>query len=1715
MYYKPDYITNNEKDSVLSKRNSFADIPFLICKIIIILIFVFDKEIESEHWAIIIFLSLLTGFNTYCNLFIKNHSNMIIKRFNNFFSLTLFWSFMTLLILKIFENFKFDGGLYLFSLGIIINILFCFCFNENNTNFLAVNFNNISSSVDSLNYIKQYLKIVEEKDISRNSLLIFNSFIEKAEEKCTNKRCVLKNYLESLSKGIHSKFLLLLYSEKLFKLAISKFPQDIILKINYVIFLYTKINKKKEAKTELIQIKPKFFSFNDNFNLYICQKYIEDYFLLINEKNKEKVETFNMIQALEYKNHFNEFKKCITKSSGLYYDFWSSLYNCHLQGTEDISKLNEIGNKINKLIEKIDKIYLKLNEIKNNDYEVIKLYESFIKNILNNKNKYKKYHNISMNLVNTFTEKTKEIDYTNFDIDILKESDENNYLLISTDEDNKGLIINMSLGACSIFGYHKNELIGKNMNILIPELFQKLHERVYNDITEKIKTEFYDKLVNKIIYKPQFTEIYAHAKNKSRYIIPLLLKVYLVQTEENELVFIVEINRNNSYKGELDDIFIKNNEYENICCILTDDNLKIKTFSSNCVDVLKLNSNIINSNYEITSFIRQLNDDFIANLTLSNKEFTEFEVSDITNDENLTSKINEINNNQKLNVYSTINKSLESTLKNKKKLIKTKFLCPRKITWKIENTDKASVLYSEKYENKTFTLLLNDNNFENENKYEQNFLMTVREAYILNKHVGYYFYFKKLKISYNKNKSLRLSKKLKRKKNSLFKDVNVEEILSYTNKKEDKPTKIKNYRASFSHKNILLFPENNKNNIEQKKNSNELFDLENSNIKSYEYENIIKDNYIPQCNFNFILDLDSFSYKPSNIIQSSLELIENLKNQANSKIKFLEKQTKKKTSSSNFSNSKSSTSKENSSSEDSSSILYSYDMNSSQNDNKKDELQLSRNYLGNKNINKNTNNYFEQYYKVNIKNIKFIIYDFNREKFVENLKEEKKSQIENLLENYKLNKNIHINEDDNYPNYSHLNYSKDKVNNKNIQNDKSIALDNKSQSQNIIKYEKEKDFEKEIIDSLAKKDEQKAIIQFYVAIIICTTLFLIMNVLEILYINTSYRKISENMKLLINSINLKYYNNFDIYFLRELLLSHLIFTNFTNNITYNNYPLKNINKRSDYSKDIYEFSNNSFYQSHSLIELIFSSELTLSKNASYIINEMPYFSETLINSTFIKRMESSLSVAIIYVYSFFCNILTDINDINIKNPESFNFIHNAINNMGKALKLLNELFLSELKKRESYIIKNLIFIICANSIIYIIIYFINNMSYFKVVNKKMSYLTVFYEIKLPSIKSSIKKCETFINKINKEDKKFERIGKIKESSINSYSLSNTDSNSLTLNKEEIKSIIDYKSEEKNNAEKKVGIDKKYNYFQILFIICIIVSFLYLCLVILIYSFLIENFIFIGEYIIHMQNYHNNLIELFNAYREFLYEENTIIFDMPSYEYLIYKEKEIYSSNTGDIKFLNAKNNYFENIIKELNKIKICDLYINDYFINKQQCQNYFGGKEGIINLDFELLINYFVEEIRMKRNKVYKLIKNKLLVGNLTDLNDQQFWNDEYLNLKNKSLIFRLEIFNKEEIHNRLNSMYIHIIYQYINKERNLTINEITNIINNRHINCIILIACHCIIVIIIIMLYWVPKIKVMNIEIYKTKNMLSIIPVQILASLPNIKKLLNISIKK
>ena len=1749
MHFIPDFI--NRGNDLLKKRTSMPEIILLFCKIIIIIIFIFDKESEEEHWGILFILCLITGANAYAVLFLQNYENIIIKRFNNFYSLFLFWGFACLFILKIFKSWEFGGGLYLFILGLILIFLYCIYYIKTYADFLKLNYNEMNNSTFFLNYIRAFLQIARQRKDTRDNSIILTSLIHKIEERCSNNKCILKKYLECLSNGFDSNFLLLLYAQKLFKVAINKFPHDDLLRFNYIVFLSTQINQKKNAMKELVLIKQSFVCLNNNFNLYFCKKYIEEYSSTNSFDQEEEEDNNDIFQALEYKSNIKEFRKLLSKVSSLYYDFWSSLYSSHLQGTEDFKKLNDLGADLNILIEDIEKIFEKLCKIKKNDYTIFKLYESYVKNILNDKEKYEKYYNFSKNLTNDNNISNRDIDYTNYDLKIINKTDEFRYLIISANDNNRGIIMNMSLNICVTFGYYKDEIIGKNMNVLIPEIYHKNHEKVFNDKTENIKTEFFENLSKKINYKPNILEFSGFGKNKSRYLIPLDFKIFFIQTEESDLVYVVDIIHHNISNVDLDDYGkVDNNQ---IYCVLTDNNLIIQAFTPNCVEHLGLSSEVISSNYDITNFIKEFNDELVTIITTSNKELSIFEMSEVKSNDN---SFREANNNSTNN----INDDSFEKLRLKKKLLKSKFLHPRKIIWNNnikEGVDKELYsgigktqlsLFCPNNKRNSLSNSINDFDFNKNSNSKKNFIMSVKKALISGKHIGYYFFFKKLKSQnelennlFEKNKTLNTPQtKVKNLKRPSIKHFKLDEEISVTNINN----KNEHEDNSILHKNSFKL------NDGGKKRHSVNFDLDNmKNLRKHESAKIlieiddmmdINDNYIPKCNLNFALDLESMSYKPSWRIDSLKKLNNELRQKTITKINLYH-QTQKKSKNENSSNDSSeldnssndsNTSDANSSSYTSSSQSSSpknYNI-SSTNDNNNifrrnnkrkasiiennifshinlniNDDDINHNSQNKNNIKKNNSN--DEYYRINISKIKLMIYDFNQEMIIVSDEKDKKSKVERVIEEYKSHQNINISED---INFSFISFQKKELKNKNSKNNKYCKEKKKTEEDDKIKkiFDKEREFEQEIKYALSKQDEQKSIHHFYKMSVIFLIVMLAMSIFEICYINRQYFNLKENMNLIIHATNLKYLTNIGIYFIRENTL-----ININNQITDGLFNIPD--KDNDYYKDlILNLTQNIFTECNSILESITSSNLIFCYDTNNILTGPIFEIEELYNENYIKKYNTTLYVLMIQVYSAFCNLISKSEYITVDDRNLFNFIHNSYNSLGNALNKQLELFLNELGVREKIMLTDILINTFAFLALHIIVYFLISGSYCLIVQRKASYIEVFYGIGISLIKTSIKKCEMFINKIYQNDD-IEKQRDMEEDESSFMTSSNFNNNNIfSDNNFDKKRVVKTNGNSKNTKKRKLGNDKRSIKFRLIFQIAMIISYLYLITVFYFFLSVSRAFIYSGNYIYHMQKYHNDIFELFNGYREFLFDENSIIYGLSSYDYLIQKEKSIYSSNTEDTNYLK----YISRYIKGLNKNffalidkGFCD-YFESFFESKEGCENFIGGKDGIISLDFHLFINSFIEEVRNARDFMKLLLDKQVLVGNLSGLigyneNDSTYGID-----KNRTLIFRMKVFNMEETHYRLNIIFFNILYQYITQIRIITINSIEEHVTNLHMTYILLIVSYIVIFIIMYFFYWIPMIRNMDVEIYKTKNMLSIIPVKILASQPNIKKLLNIS---
>ena len=570
LYYKSTFVKNGS--DVLKKTNCYPDIILLYTKIGIIVLFILDDGVEEEHWAVLFFLILFTGINSFFAFFYQNRVNKNLNFLNKILSLMPFIGFCSLLIGKIFKFLGFNGSIFLFFSWIIFCFIFILLYKRKDIDFALINYNEIENSGDYLNYLNQFFNLIINKNNSRNDSTILKSIISKIEEKCMNSYCPLKKYMENLTND-DNIFPLLQYLENLFEYGISKFPNDIQLKINYSFFLIMEMNRSRKALINLNSINSSIYSFQDNYNIYRCKRLIDLY--LIN-RNK------NIINSFEYKKMIKDFKNLITKVTSLYNEFWSLIIINKINVMNNIEELGRLGSEIPKLNNKIQENFDKLIKIKYSNYELIRLYTNFIKYVLNDNEKYNIWKNKESNLIYNTASDSDEIQFSNFKINELKDKDIFKYLILSANIKDLAKIMDFSTNLCPIFGYNKDELIGKNINFLIPELFHKVHNKILVNFNENAREKFLNELYDKVEYIPEYIEKNVYGISKTKFLLPLKIKVYFVQTEESDIAYIVEVKKIKDFNYDLE-----NNEDNNLkCIVLTDDNFYIHSFTPNCVNCL-------------------------------------------------------------------------------------------------------------------------------------------------------------------------------------------------------------------------------------------------------------------------------------------------------------------------------------------------------------------------------------------------------------------------------------------------------------------------------------------------------------------------------------------------------------------------------------------------------------------------------------------------------------------------------------------------------------------------------------------------------------------------------------------------------------------------------------------------------------------------------------------------------------------------------------------------------------------------------------------------------------------------------------------------------------------------------------------------------------------------------------------------------------------------
>ena len=1273
-----------------------------------------------------------------------------------------------------------------------------------------------------------------------------------------------------------------------------------------------------------------------------------------------------------------------------------------------------------------------------------------------------------------------------------------------------------STNLCNIFGYKKSELIGSHINILIPEVIQKKHNILVSQKTESNKLNFLEGLYKNTLYVPNFIKKEIYCISKTKFLIPLNIKIYLANSEENILIYIAEISDNISINLDL----LKKNINPPKYCILTDKNFLIQSFTPNCANYLKINYEDISCNCNIINYIKQFKDDYLSVLRETNiSRKSQIKSTGII-------QVDKTNiNNEKRRISNFKKQKIKNDIYNKKYFKKCK------INWNASEKNNSNITKEVKeiihnssviFGSNIYNLrnhLLNDNGME--------LYMETRKIIIDNELVGYYFYFSKIynfennncylnyksveKNDSNEDIKLKKSKKYQCSIKSIDNEKSISKAISKLkerSKRNSLEKMIKRVRFKEEDKNSLIYE------AEEIKRKHSKYSSTPEIQEVKDEEIIIDEDFIPNCPINFSFNIKDNSYNISTNINNNEILNESLKKESNAIIKaYNEKQRiKKQNLSSNFDSSnemESYNESEEFSSSDYSKSIYDSKINESKEninikDNKNSRINDNSSIKNDKRINKNNNlnnnndiqiknnktsginNLLNNYHKADLSNIHLMIYNFNTDSIIEEKNTNNISEIENIYIQFKNGNIINIGKDENYPFISLKNNKNQSKNNMNkVNEDEGNKIYNIIQKENINKEEKL--HEEKIKDIINSDKDENSIKYLKIISLISFIIMIICGFINTYCSLTFYSIIKELFNLIHISANIRYCEGISIYYVRELSLLSLNKEKIEKG--YTKYPANNKN---NYISILKTKLNELFIESQSSMKKIFASSINLSKNS------LKFYSDGMKNYSFNNdEISDELFTLLVQYNSDFYSFSSNNDDqFDYDNPGLFNYINNNFNKYRIGLDLLIDTFGNEFNINKRSVIIYFIIINIIFFCIFIIIYIYISKYFFLANQKRIKYIGILYGINSETLKISIKKSLNLINNLknSKENSNIQNEDCNSNNQNNLSLLDDEEKNKNINNFGKKKRVLDFNNQEKNNNSK----NKSNFIFIIIFGIFLLI----------LYSYFIYNFIHlfnlfkksddIYEFATCFQEYQNQIIDMFNIFREYLYDNETKILNYTTLEYLRKLEEEIYDfASEKKLKtdlYINNLIDSNEELIPKL-IVNFCSLNITDYFNSTDECKNKFRV---FVNHEFFYFSNYFLEEIKISKNYVKYILENEVNLNN---------FKEGKLNIE-----FKLSLFNHEKNHSYLNLIFINSLLPYLQYIRKIIFEY--NSIDGEDSFGIKLSIIYIILLTIIFLIWFFLIIKFLNIQINEEKNILSIIPISTLTSQNNNKYFLDLFVE-
>ena len=458
--------------------NSHNDINILIIKLIFLLqnIFITNQYLSL---GILLIFSILMFFNCFNEPTYNNKKLEVAVTIRNFY---IVWTFFILFIAKLIPN---KGYMFILIFGYIIIIYLSYIVIKEKE-FRGINFNNKKKSLkDCLRKIKLIIRLInsfiEAKNLKnindpeeKRNIILLKGNIKAHCYACTNKDCPLIKFLNNEGNFNIQKQSILNFMNLFFNRLLKEYPQNFNILILYVHFNFSKRFNLNTTKANLNVLKNMQCNFKEKYILYCLEQNMKNNRNTMMEISMDKDRNNDSrIDLIDQK--YQKLKYLIENSIKLYGEFWG-IFSTNVTNNINTYKLYSLGEKLNIYLKEMSILWdteLKNEKIHNEHQSIVNLYSKFFAEILWDQKKskeiYKKLNEENLN--NYRTNKNKKIKEENIRANIEELVDNQDFLLFSECDD-KGNCKIIQYSAClsNILGYQKIDLIGRSLDILMPNI---------------------------------------------------------------------------------------------------------------------------------------------------------------------------------------------------------------------------------------------------------------------------------------------------------------------------------------------------------------------------------------------------------------------------------------------------------------------------------------------------------------------------------------------------------------------------------------------------------------------------------------------------------------------------------------------------------------------------------------------------------------------------------------------------------------------------------------------------------------------------------------------------------------------------------------------------------------------------------------------------------------------------------------------------------------------------------------------------------------------------------------------------------------------------------------------------------------------------------------------------------------------------------------------